>query len=222
MLEDGLLSESQRWDGAATFAGRDGWDVMMQGLRLRHTQIQHPDHPEYRNAWIYATVEARRRILAEVKDKATVKDRLLAYARNLSNIFGNPNQFLAAGLKDANIEFRESSGLLRTKLPYTHGGAVIESDIWPESPVAGFVLIFNGLIYTFIVMSTLMFLISRQLSETEKVFRLFSIAAILSFLFMIFVHPGHGRYVFQIMPLMMFCASLFWSRKLWPVNKPAG
>lgn len=141
LVKEGFLDESQRWAEVASFGGRDSWDVGIQGLRLRYTQIQHPDFPESRNAWTYAIEKAQRKILEETKNRTTPLDRIYASARNFSNIFGNPNQFLAAGLKDAKVEFRESTGLFRTKLPFTHGGAVIESAIWPKNTTASLVLI---------------------------------------------------------------------------------
>lgn len=214
LIREGFLSEDEKWKGITKFDGRDFSDVRVQGEKLGYSKFRYPKGTMPRKVWPQAIKTAVKEIQIDVRQNTKMSDRIAAWFRNFGNIYGSPNQFLANGLASKGVEFENSSGLFSTRMTYARTQNRVVAYQWPTKPVFGFILIFNGLIYLFVLISAVLFLCSRQHSETEKAFRLFAWGAVLSFTFIIFVHPGHGRYIFQLMPILIFCSALFWARRL--------
>ncbi len=212
LVQNNLIDPNQVIGSKVIISGpfkRDSTGALFAGRRLGYNRLSTD-----KDIWKLAVDQAEAEILKDIRGHLTLKTRLSAYRRNFMNLFANPNHFLAAGLKNANVEFHESNGVWQVKRPYTVGGAAIDANIWPTHKFASLYLIFNAVYYVFLLASAVLFSLGISQRGSSRLFAQLATGAIASFLILIFMHPGHGRYIFQLMPLLVLCASLFWSSRL--------
>lgn len=144
----------------------------------------------------------------EVVEALTPARLVSAISRNLANVYGNPNQFIAKGMLDAEFDMPEDPERpVHAHLQRTHGGQQSPAGVWPAHPVASVVLWFNMLIYYLVFGLAVLIVCTPNRRDGLNGLRLFAVAGAIAFSIMVFVVPGHGRYVSQVYPLALLIVS---------------
>ena len=174
--------------------------------------------PIEEQVWNELVDQAVDELFAEARANMNSASYLSAYARNFSNIYENPNQFIANALWRASGEHTVSfeDG---TKWPFwarninTHGGAQIPHNIWPQSKYWQSVLWLNNLSYLLILggAAGLVILCVMRPSHMYGNVAATCVVSFISVTFMITQHPGHGRYIAEFLPAAILAASAFYA-----------
>lgn len=159
---------------------------------------------------ILETVEKRggyEIIIADLENKNESIDYLSAYYRNYKNIVFNENQFLASKFS-VNFKPRENTkrNFSYVRQPYTYEGpfGAGRNDYIPANIILRCLLIFNSFLYYSLALLTGGFLFTLFLLNKCKVADFLFVAICAGFFSMVFFHIGHGRYIFSLLPLLIY------------------
>ncbi len=167
--------------------------------------------------------DAQKIILEEVEEKATISSRLRAYRTNTANFFLNPNQFLGIMMYKVDVLAKRDWKVDLKAKPliglYTYGGQMyqnVKNDLsekdrylQPVSNLKRMYLVFNDTVYgvliAFLLASFCVSLVSGKIVTPGMYIWPFILGSFL----VVFFHPAHGRYIFSLMPILVYCASCF-------------
>ncbi|MBM9520782.1 hypothetical protein JWG39_13245 [Desulforhopalus vacuolatus] len=192
-----------KWNIWAHSPADSGWGYR-RGERYDHDlaimTMQHGNNKE----------KALKRMYEKVKQNSTPATLISAISRNISNVMGNENQFLAGTMNTVGIENEPSVWFPKIKRSDTMGGYRLDSNYSPASEKAKLVILFNSYWYYTVLFLSVLWLFSVLLSISSiGTFSIFFMANVVCVMSMSLYHPGHGRYVFSMLPMWVLGASFF-------------
>lgn len=161
-------------------------------------------------------VEALQLIREKVIRNSSPLSYLSAWSRNITNILCNENQWLAGVMSISGISHESSIWFPKIKRDATRGGHQVDVGYVPNSVLYKSILIFNSYWYHFIWLFSLTWFFGNLLKKSrDSIFLYIFIANTVCILSMSIYHPGHGRYIFALLPIISLTSSFglqyFWN-----------
>lgn len=143
-----------------------------------------------------------------VISNSTLATLTAAISRNVINVVGNENQFLAGAMSVSGIEGQQIAWFPDVKREHTRGGHQVKFNYSPIPFPAKLILLFNSFwFYSISFMSIVWLCRSLILGSSFGGVPLLVLANVVCVLSMSFYHPGHGRYLFSMLPMIVVGAS---------------